>query len=92
MVGGLSTFNEKLANYDPAQIGRIASIAKALGVDSQSVRINQNGDDAAVIGFGRADAMAVLMPMRLGKHDNVLTDHDIRMITGVKDNAVSTAA
>lgn len=91
LIGGLSMRDEKLANFDPAQIGRIANMAKALGVDSKSVRIHQNGDDAAVIGFGRADAMAVLMPMRLGKHEG-LTEHDIRMITGVKDNAVSTAA
>lgn len=92
LVGGLSISDQKLANFDPAQIGRIANIAKALGVDSKAVRIHQNGEDAAVIGFGRADAMAVLMPIRVGKHDTGLTDYDIRMITGVKDNAVSTAA
>jgi len=92
LIGGLSMRDQKLSNFDPAQIGRVANMAKALNVDSKSVRIHQNGENAAVIGFGRADAMAVLMPIRVGKNDLVLSDHDIRMITGVKDNAVSTAA
>ena len=92
MLNNVSLRDEKLSNFDPALVGRLADIAKALDVDTKSVRMHQNGQDAAVVGFGRSDAMAVLMPLRVGKNDVRLTEHDMKMITGVKLERETAAA
>jgi len=54
-----------IADFNPAYIGDIAKVAKALGFKNGIAKICHNGNAPALVLFQRKDCFMVQMPMRL---------------------------
>ena len=59
------TITGEAAQFNPAYVGDLGKVSKALGDKTATITIHHNGDSAAIVTFGtRSDCFALLMPCR----------------------------
>lgn len=67
-VNTCSSEEPAVSDFNPALIGHLVKVAKALDVKPEAVKIYQRGASAAVISFGSlSNSFMVLMPVRTDK-------------------------